>query len=369
MRRGSPANRLLDFWVGIPLLQGLAVLRRRRMAPASVASRFSRIGVMCSPALGDTLLFSAVLQDVRTFFPAARITHFCMKQNLAAAEILAGADRRVLLDLTRPWAAARAVRRERVELMLDFSAWQRLTAFLTLTSGAALTAGFETAGQHRGRAYDVRVTHRADQHELENFRDLVRALRIPATHPPRVEAPAPALEPFAGESDLVALHPWASGALSALREWPQERWGRFASALARAGTLFVITGGPGDRERTAALVERLRGAGLRAQGFVGPDGFVSLVNLIGRARLVASVNTGVMHLAAILGAPTLCLNGPTNGLRWGPVGPRVAQIAPADGSGGYLNLGFEFGGRTENVMEKIPVEQAVAAAEGLMSDG
>ena len=55
---------------------------------------------MCSPALGDTLLFSAALQDLRAAFPQAHITHVCMRQNLAAAEFIPGADRRLLIDLT-----------------------------------------------------------------------------------------------------------------------------------------------------------------------------------------------------------------------------------------------------------------------------
>ena len=369
MRRGSKTNRLLDFWVGIPLLNLLATFHGTHSRP----SHIHRIGVLCSPALGDTLLFSAVLADLRVAFPAAHIIHFCMKQNLAAAEIIAGADTRVLLNLTNPVASMQLVRAAKVDILLDFSAWQRLTAFLALSSGARFVAGFSTPGQHRARAYDLTVPHRDTQHELENFRDLLRALAIPTTHAPAVILPEPAISPLPGEDDLIVLHLWASGARAVLREWPEDRWHAFAAALAhrpapdRPGTLFVITGAPADRQRITSFVARLQSAGLRATAFVSPDGFVSLANVIGRARLVASVNTGVMHLAAILGAPTLCLNGPTASHRWGPVGPHALAIAPADGSGGYLNLGFEFGDRTENVMERIPAGQAIAAAETLMA--
>ncbi len=366
MRRGSRKNRLLDFWAGIPLLNAMATLRRRKTLPPGLLTDTKRIGMMCSPALGDTLLFSAVLQDVRAHFPSAHITHFCMKQNLAAAEIIPGADARVLLDLTNPVAAALAVRRERADLMLDFSAWQRLTAGLSMAAGAKFSVGFDTPGQHRGRAYDRTVPHRNDQHELENFRDVLRSIGVPATHEPKALPALPRVYPLPGEEDLVLLHLWASGARSWLREWPEDRWVEFASRVRQGGTLFVITGGPGDLERMNPFVARMQAAGMRSTGFVSPDGFVSLANLIARARLVASVNTGVMHLAAILGAPTLCLNGPTAGHRWGPVGPRAVGISPADGSGGYLNLGFEFDGHNENVMERISVEQAVAAAESLM---
>src|SRR5260221_9128585 len=105
MQRGSRANRLMDFRLGIPLLNLLASFRRRRSWPTDIR----RVGVMCSPALGDTLLFSGALQDVRRQFPQAELIHFCMKQNLAAAALIPGADKRVILALTKPKEAIRKI--------------------------------------------------------------------------------------------------------------------------------------------------------------------------------------------------------------------------------------------------------------------
>ncbi len=361
MRRGSRTNRILDHHLGIPLLNLLATFHRKRPQPTAPA----RIGVLCSPALGDTLLFSAVLADLRAHYPAAHITHFYMKQNQAAAELLAGADRRILIDLTAPAAAIRALRAQCLDLLVDFTAWQRLTAFFSLLAGAKFTAGFRSPGQRRGRGYDLAVLHRRDQHELENFRDLLRSLAIPATHPPSVIVPAPAAEPLPGEPDLIALHLWASGNRSHLREWPEANWLALARQITRPGTLFVITGAPADLPRITPFVAQLEQAGLRATAFVSPDGFVSLAHVLGRARLLVSVNTGVMHFAAILGTPTLALNGPTAGHRWGPWGRRALGIAPLDGSGGYLHLGFEFDHQPEDIMQRITVDQAVQAAQRL----
>ena len=362
MQRGSRTNRLLDYYVGIPLLNLLATFRPKRPLPEGPI----RIGVLCSPALGDTLLFSAVLLDLRAHYPEAHITHFCMKQNLAAAEIIFGADERLPIDLTNPKAAIGLLRAESLDALFDFSSWQRLTAFFALLSGARFTAGFRSPGQIRGRGYDVAVLHRRDQHELENFRDVLRALAIPATHEPAVSLPEPATPPLPGEDDLVALHLWASGNRSHLREWPQTNWLALAAQIARPGTLFVVTGAPSDQPRMQPFVAALQKQGLRATAYTSPDGFVSLAQVLRRARLLVSVNTGVMHLAAILGTPTLSLNGPTAGHRWGPWGPRVANVAPLDGSGGFLHLGFEFDGQPEDTMQRITVAQAVEAAQNLL---
>lgn len=361
MRRGRKTNRLLDYWVGIPLLNALATFHIRRVWP----ERVERIGVMCSPALGDTLLFSAVAVDLRRAFPQAELVHFCMRQNLAAAELIPGIDRRVVLDLTKPAQGIANIRVEHLDVLLDFSSWQRLTAFYTMMSGARFTAGFGSTGQRRGRGFDLTVEHRADRHEVDNFRALMGALNLATGAEPQIKDLDLLDEPFAKVEDVVLFHPWASGQRSWLREWPQERWIKLAHTLGLVKTLFVITGAPTDRIRSETLVEQMTKEGLRAETYTSPDGFISLVHLLRRARVVISVNTGVMHLAAIVGAATVSINGPNRNGRWGPVG-RFARGVEAPGEGcGYLHLGFEFGGRATDCMQRISVEMIASAAHEL----
>lgn len=114
MQRGSKRNRQMDQWVGTPILNFMATFRsRRRAAPKQPR----RVGVMCSPALGDTLLFSGALQDLRAALPEAHITHVCMPQNIAAAEIIPGADERLVVDLTKPGETVRRLRACRFDLL------------------------------------------------------------------------------------------------------------------------------------------------------------------------------------------------------------------------------------------------------------
>ena len=362
MRRGIKKNRLLDFWVGIPVLNLLAAARTKRKWPEQT----HRIGVMCSPALGDTLLFSAVARDLRNAFPDAQIFHLCMQQNLAAAELIGGIDRHVLLDLTHPFESLKTIRAQRLDALLDFTSWQRLTALYTLLSGARFTAGFQTSGQHRGKGYDVVAEHRDDRHEVDNFRALLRVLGIPTGAEPLVVVPEVAQQPLAGEVDIVVFHPWASGHRSALREWPDNRWVSLAHTLAERDTVFAVTGAPSDALRSHVLVQRMTSEGLRTVAFISPDGFASLANLLLRARVVISVNTGVMHLAAVIGATTVSINGPNRNGRWGPIGSYARGVeAPGDDCG-YLHLGFNFDGQPTDCMERISVEMIARAAEDAM---
>jgi heptosyltransferase III len=367
MQRGKKRNRQLDLWVGTPLLNLLATFRLRRSAPPAA---IRKIGVMCSPALGDTLLFSGALRDVRAAFRSAEIVHFCMKQNLAAAEIIPGADRRVVISLTQPAEAIRLMRAEKLDVMLDFTSWQRLTAFYTMMSGAKFTVGFRTAGQHRSRGYDRTVKHSADRHEVENFRALLQdsGLPIETTHTAVVDVPFAEEPLFPNEPDIIAFHLWASGQRSWLREWPEDRWIELGRRLAQSNTLFLITGAPSDLPRTEPFVAKMKAAGLRCEAFVSPDGFRTLTNLLRRSRLVISVNTGVMHLASIAIARTVSINGPNRNGRWGPVGGNSIGVeAPGEGCG-YLHLGFDSAGKATDCMERTTVDQVYTAAMQLLAE-
>ena len=363
---GKPLTRIVDYCAGVPLVNILALThRKRRHLPADV----QRIGVFCSPTMGDTVLLSGALLDLRAHFgPQIEVVHFCGSKNILAAELLNGADRRVVIDLTQPFKARQQFRAERLDVLFDFSSWQRITAWLALQSRSRCTVGFRSAGQHRHRAYDVAITHRADQHELDNFRDLLRGVGISTVAEPQVITLKTALPgPWEQAQSIIVLHPWPAGGPESLREWPEEHWFAVARELAQPGTIFAITGSPAERARSEAFAQRLEvTANVSATAFTSGDGLRQLVGLLRKSRLVISVNTGVMHLAAVAGAPTVSLNGPTAEHRWGPRGRCCVGVAPADGSGGYLHFGFEFHHRMPDVMSRITPAQVIGAARELM---
>jgi heptosyltransferase-3 len=373
MRRGIKTNRLLDFYVGIPLLNLSALGRQAAAPPATI----ERIGLMANPALGDTLLLSGPLQDLRAAFPRQKLIFFATALNLGAARLLPAVDHIEAVSLTRPFQAIARMRAAKLDLLVDFTAWQRLTAFVTLYSGTRYTVGFRTAGQHRHRGYSQSVEHRADRHELDNLRALVASIGVRTGAQPRLVLPELPVPNLLGNGDhTVVFHPWASGGNRSLREWPQARWIELAHALhpgkrnlgvscgpplAEPDTRFVITGSPADEPRARVLREELARERLPADIFIGRDGLGSIARLLRQARLLVSVNTGIMHLGAILGTPTVSLNGPTAQHRWGPVGPRSAGVNTPDGSGGFLDLGFEFAGHAVDSMHKIGVRHVLGA--------
>jgi len=351
--RGNRAARWLDRSASPPLW-AFSLFRRPQPRPAKIA----RLGVLKTNAIGDTILLSAVIYDLRRALPQTEFVLFVGPANAAAADLVEGV-KVVTLPLTRPERAVRAVRAEHVDVMLDFGAWPRLNAVLAATSGARYTVGFRTSGQGRHYCYDLRVDHSADVHELDNYRALAQAFGIESTSLPSFEPTGSAELPA---EPYVVFHLWPGGYRSELKEWPSAFWRELAERVGQNGTMIVLTGAPADRERTKAVATDLRGVNA-----AGDYTIPQLVDLLAGSECVVSVNTGVMHLAAATGAPTVGLNGPTAAHRWGPIGARTASVNSSYAGCGYLNLGSEYRGHRDDCMNGISVDAVVAAMEEVRS--
>ena len=366
-KRGAGWVRNLDRLVGIPLVLALGALRRRRRPFPGVVRR---IGVIRMPTIGDTVLLSGVLKDLREAYPDAELVFFADAHNADSARLLPAVDRVVVLDLLRPWYSVSRLREFRADVVLDFGGWTRSTALLAALSGARFTAGFRTAGQWRHFVFDCVVDYLATRHELDNLRALVSALGVRTGSAPELIYRRCALpDPLAGLERYVVFHPWPGGSRKRLKEWPIEHWIRLASWLKERGVAAVVTGGPADREPAEALVRACREAvpGLEVVSAAGVCTLEQCCNLLEGAEAVVSVDTGIMHLAAAIGARVIGLHGPTAAARWGPVGPRAIGIDSDCPGCGYIHLGFERPRRPPPCMESLSVEKVIAALEATES--
>jgi ADP-heptose:LPS heptosyltransferase len=341
----------------VPLLATAGRLRRRRDPPA----RIHRIGILKSTGIGDMVVATGVVRDVTRAFPGAEVVVFAGPDNEAVARLLP--DVRVVgVPMGRPWTAIARLRAEKLDVLLDLGQWSRVEAVCALASGARFTVGFDTAGQRRHGAYDRVVAHSAGRHELDNYRRLVAELGVESKALPRLPAPDGDLPAPAPRSPYVVFHLWPGGLRSDLKEWPAESWRELAGRVIGQGYSVVLTGSPADAERTAAFVSSCNGARPDIENLAGRCGIDGLARLLEHSACVVSVNTGVMHLAAAVGAPTVALNGPTSERRWGPIGERVTSVNSELPGCGYLNLGFEYDGQRTDCMEGISVDRVADAA-------
>jgi ADP-heptose:LPS heptosyltransferase len=320
--------------------------------------------------IGDTLLASTIIASLRASDPRIEVVVFASRGNLGVLPLVGGIDRVIEVPLLQPLAAIRAVRSVAMDVMIDIGQWPRWYALLCVFSRSRHTIGFKTEGQSRHYAFDTAVTHRRDVHEVENF----QALLVPFGAVVRVP-PARALKPAASwpsqvdlQLDLphVVFHPWAGGFNAPAREWPLDRWCELARRICASGHAVVISGGPADRQQAQELVARC-GSGMPVRSIAGGYDIPGMAVVLNRASAAVCVNTGVMHLAALLDVPLIALHGPTSRLRWGPVSARAVALAPpADGRCEFLNLGFEYPAGEIDCMRKIGLDEVWTALQRML---
>lgn len=357
--RGNPLLKRADRWIGVPLVVALRRWRRR-----AIPRRLDTVGLLKTNAIGDTVLLSGVVQDLRTAHPHAKLVLVVGPSNRAIAHLIPGVDWVVELPIHRPDRAARILRSHHLDALLDFGSWPRVNALLTRLSGARFTAGFKTAGQHRHHVFDAVVAHSALDHEMDNYRRLSRVLGARGGATPRLLPPEDSPVPWIDEP-FVILHPWPGGTRRELKQWPANRWRQLAVHFARQDLRVVFTGGPDDELGARELVDSCA-AGARVTSVAGELTVAEVGTLLTRSRFVVSVNTGVMHMAAALGAPLVALHGPTNPKRWGPLSDRAVSVVSEAQGCGYLNLGFEYPDDPPRCMEAISVEAVLDAVDELL---
>lgn len=378
--RGCLWKRWADRWLGIPLVGIGAIWRRlecrfRQKSTPNPGRDPERIGVLCFGAIGDTLLASASVVLLHQEWPQAKIQLITSRANAGAALFIPHITETRAFTITDVWGMIRYVRQCRFDLFMDTGQWARLGALISALSGARRTAGFHTPGQFRHIAFDIKVPHRNDQHEIENFLALGQAFRqaygktsLPKSPlVPALKAPEPVLPrlvaDFAGNAPLVACHMWPAGIQANLKEWPPTYWAQLTEKLTSAGIRVLFTGGPGDVARTTAFVDAYI-KGTTRENILSVAGMMSLYEeaaFLQKLDALIAVNTGYMHLGALLGVPTIDLHGPTNPRRWGGIGPRVVRLLPEKGHYAYLNLGFEYPPHAENVLRHLPPQAIIDA--------
>jgi heptosyltransferase III len=252
--RGHRVLRNLDRYAGVPLLFCLGVLRRQRQFPQNIR----RIGLLNTAAIGDTILMSAPLADLRSAYPNAEICLLVGPSNYEAACLLNTADTVVKLPVFDPLSSILQIRRCKLDLPLDFGPWARLNAIFAAMSRAKFIAGFRTKRQYRHFGYDVAVDHLADVHELDNYRRLLLRLRINCRHRPWIARERISLivderlrEPY------LVFHLWPGGTGSRLKQWPIERWVNLAEHFVESGYRIVLTGGPSQRSANDSVIDAI----------------------------------------------------------------------------------------------------------------
>jgi ADP-heptose:LPS heptosyltransferase len=408
MRRStSPASlewkKRLDRWTGLPLSLVLALARAASpRRPLARPEDVRHVVLAKLWGIGNLAMLLPYVAAVRRRFPRARVTFLTLARNRPLLEGQPGIDalltlrdaglRAPLADLGR---AIAALRRDPVDLFLDFEQFLRAAALVARLGGARHVVGFDTPGQWRAPFYDATVPCRGDRHMALGFAELVRAAGVPtdgcATHeiavPPAAdrrlgevlqrEAGAyprpwpgayPRPWPGAYPRPWIVLHP-GSGDNFPGRRWPTERFAEAGARLvARFGGTLLLTGSEGEKPLLAELGARLAARSARFVELGGRLDLPTLVALLARADLLLSNDTGPVHLAAAVRTPVVAFYGPNSPRLYGPLGAdHRALYHPLPCSPCLTNMNGKSSRCTlPRCILGIEVDEAIAAATELL---
>jgi len=249
--RGSKVLKFLDRYLGIPIIFTLGYFRKGRKKPRLI----EKIALLKTAAIGDTVLLSAVMRDIKEKLPDAEITFFTGSSNYEIARIVAEAfaDIKVIkLPVKNPFKAISIVRQYKFDVWLDFGPWPRLNALLSYFANAKFKVGFKTKGQYRHYIYDVAVEHSNKIHEVFNYKKILEQIDIKGNNLPRINVDTDVEK----DENLIVVHMFPGGSKSYLKEWPETHWIQLIDYLASKGYFIALTGAKADKDRASYIYDQ-----------------------------------------------------------------------------------------------------------------
>jgi len=174
---------------------------------------------------------------------------------------------------------------------------------------------------------------RFGERKLPRMIDRCGALALPKGAPPPAEWPLPELKVPMTEAqawraqrklddDGQPVVAFAPGAVGPSKRWPVAAYAEVARQLTAQGFSVWVLGSPNEAPLAADIA---RVAGPRARDFTSPD-LRNAILALKLAHAAVSNDSGLLHVAAAIGTPSIGIFGPTNPWHWAPLNPLAATI-------------------------------------------
>lgn len=311
-----------------------------------------RILFITSTRIGDAVINSGVLDYLVRQYPDAKFTIACGPLAQPLLENTPGLERLIIVR-KKPfglhWLGLwRRVVTKRWDLVIDLRG--SAIAFLLLAK--------------------ERKVLKSTKVRMHKVREAAGVLRLDPPPSPKIYLPEDARERALGwmpvGRDYLVVCPSAS---LPFKMWPATNFADVVKALvspggAMAGAGVVIVGGPGDEEHAVPIINALPDSGV--MDLTGKLYLSDVAAVVERARLFIGNDSGVMHISAAMGTPTLGLFGPSDEMLYGPYGDQCASVR---GPRGLDDIKTEFPNwrqHPSSLLDDLRVEAVLEAATRLL---
>lgn len=232
------------------------------------------------------------------------------------------------------WNILLRIRRERFDLIVDFTFTPYFTAILTFFSGARFSIGYKTMGL-RKMLYNCTLPVLAKRHTADAYYEAVRFL---SNEPNRTLTITPIKVPYHVEfvktffnvnsiSDndvIIGIHPCSLAAGTYRKNGLSERYALLAERLrGQFDAKIIFTGTEKEGEYIERILGRVKSKGII---FCFNCSLAELVSVMAHYRLFIGIDSGPMHIASLMEIPTIGIFGPDTPERYAPLGSQSRFI-------------------------------------------
>jgi heptosyltransferase-2 len=286
--------------------------------------------------IGDFVRCHSVVRLLRAQDPGRPVDVVSSTLCAPLADYMPGIRRAIVIDLPRG-ALGLALQRELARRLREESYEQAIVMSRKWKAGLApwladipVRTGF--AGEFRfGLLNDMRF----GESKLPRMIDQMGALSLPKNAPLPKEWPLPELKVPVDQVNawsarrmignearpIVALSP---GAVGAGKAWPAAHYGQLARMLIQDGASVWVLGGPSETS-IAQEIAAMGGSGVRD---LTTTDLRNAVLALAAADISVTNDSGLMHVSAAIGTPTIAIFGPTSPWHWKPLNPIAAILEP-----------------------------------------
>jgi ADP-heptose:LPS heptosyltransferase len=349
--------RKVDYVLGNAVCSALAAVKTLSRSFKKGPSEIRKIVVMKFFGMGSIVVASPALAALRDTFPNAEIHFVTFKANREILEILDLTDVNHYVDPTTTASFTRttlltikALRDAEIDLAIDLEFYAKYSLVLSNLAGVRKHAGYYLALESwRKTLLDVMGWYNHYYHTKDIFLSLPYLLATEDPYFLEFEKFAaryayPRIVPSASDRDqvkrvlgprrqpgaeLIVINPNASPDVAPeARKWPEARYAEVARRLLRErpGACVAFIGAKSERAYVQRIVDAVGSS--HAFSMAGELSIRELLALFADAALVLSNDSGPMHLACLVDAPTAGLFFADAPTLFAPVGSNVCAIGP-----------------------------------------